>query len=274
MSASAPPRHRPVRARVAIAENLAAADCRPRIAHSKAKRVMVTTRTQRPVRGHAAPGAVCFFKSRSYYEQTHQSAPAPRMRAVFPAASRSIHTSMPPVRDAPRQCVAPVSPIAPRNHRLMSNDKDPLRKSPDKKSASLNNNIVWFLLILGVLTFSAVSLLTGRQRREAAIQRPARAGQGGQAKSTARTTIEVTQGTGDKQQTVRYSDPRDIKIGSTKSPARSPSKWPTADPTEEGLLDQPAADEQPLWPNCSKKKASASTTPTAPAPGPRTSRCC
>lgn len=94
----------------------------------------------------------------------------------------------------------------------MANDKDPLRKSSDKKSASLNNNVVWFLLILGVVTFSAVSLLTagGEEKLQYAdLLNLVKVTKNEQGKNY----IEVTQGSGEKQQVVRYSNPQEIKIG-------------------------------------------------------------
>jgi hypothetical protein len=43
----------------------------------------------------------------------------------------------------------------------MTNDRDPLRKSSDKKTSPMNNNVVWFLLVLGVLTPLTVTMMTG-----------------------------------------------------------------------------------------------------------------
>ena len=95
----------------------------------------------------------------------------------------------------------------------MSLEKDPLRKGPDKKSASLNNNVVWFLLILGVVTFSAVSLLTSgsdEQLLYSDFLRLVKVSDAGEGKDY----IEVKKGTGEKEVVVRYSHPIDIKIGS------------------------------------------------------------
>ena len=42
----------------------------------------------------------------------------------------------------------------------MENKKEPARKPADRKNSALNNNVVWYLLALGVLTLLVVSLLT------------------------------------------------------------------------------------------------------------------
>ena len=49
----------------------------------------------------------------------------------------------------------------------MANERDPLRKIGDKKTSPINNNIVWFLLVLGVLTLLAVSVWLTRTGRNA-----------------------------------------------------------------------------------------------------------
>ncbi len=95
----------------------------------------------------------------------------------------------------------------------MKSDRDPLRRTNDKKSASFNNNIVWFLLILSVLTFSAVSLLTSgsdEKLQYSDLLELVKVAEGEAGKNF----IEVKKTVGDKQQTIRYSKPSDIKIGS------------------------------------------------------------
>ncbi len=95
----------------------------------------------------------------------------------------------------------------------MTSERDPLRKTPDKKSTPLNNNIVWVLLILGVVMFSAVSLLTAGTEdklKYSDLLELVKASDG----KTEHNYVEVTKGIGDKQQVIRYSHPTEIKIGS------------------------------------------------------------
>jgi cell division protease FtsH len=123
----------------------------------------------------------------------------------------------------------------------MANDKDPLRKSSDKKSASLNNNVVWFLLILGVVTFSAVSLLTAGSEEKlqyADLLNLVKVTKNPEGKNF----IEVTQGTGEKQQTIRYSNPREIKIGTHEVTGKITKEVAGGKPTEEGF----SSNVQPL----------------------------
>jgi len=95
----------------------------------------------------------------------------------------------------------------------MKNDREPLRKSNDKKASPINNNVVWFLLVLGVLTLLAVSMMTGGpdeklQYSDLLELVKVTGDQGG------KNYIDVRRGSGDKVQTVRFSDPSDIKVGS------------------------------------------------------------
>ncbi len=123
----------------------------------------------------------------------------------------------------------------------MANDKDPLRKSSDKKSASLNNNVVWFLLILGVVTFSAVSLLTAGSEEKlqyADLLNLVKVTKNPEGKNY----IEVTQGTGEKQQTIRYSNPREIKIGTHEVTGKITKEVAGGKPTEESF----SSNVQPL----------------------------
>src|SRR5690242_10914973 len=95
----------------------------------------------------------------------------------------------------------------------MKNDREPLRKSNDKKASPINNNVVWFLLVLGVLTLLAVSMMTGGpdeklQYSDLLELVKVTGDQGG------KNYIDVHRGSGEKAQTVRFSDPTDIKLGS------------------------------------------------------------
>ncbi len=92
----------------------------------------------------------------------------------------------------------------------MKNEKDPFRKSTEKKPSPINNNVVWSLLILGVLTLFLVSLMTGgadekiRYSDLLALVKNEN-GEG---------YVEVNKGTGEKASTIHYSNPTEIKIGS------------------------------------------------------------
>lgn len=95
----------------------------------------------------------------------------------------------------------------------MKNDREPLRKSNDKKASPINNNVVWFLLVLGVLTLLAVSMMTGGPDEKLQYSDLLELVKvtGDQA---GKNYIDVHRGSGDKVQTVRFSDPTDIKLGS------------------------------------------------------------
>jgi len=92
----------------------------------------------------------------------------------------------------------------------MKNDKDPFRKSADKKANSINNNVVWFLIGLGVLTLLAVSLMSNAGEERIQYSDLLRLVKNEDGKGY----IEVRGGTTEKPQTARYSNPTDIKIGS------------------------------------------------------------
>ena len=91
----------------------------------------------------------------------------------------------------------------------MKSDRDNLRKGPDRKVSPLNNNIIWFLLSLCLVTALIVSLLTT----------------GGEDKiqyselldlvknTNGKDYIEVTKGTVEKPRVYRYHDLKDIKVG-------------------------------------------------------------
>ena len=96
----------------------------------------------------------------------------------------------------------------------MKNDRDPLRKVSDKKSSPINNNVVWFLLVLGVLTLLTVSMMTGGPGREAAVQRPARADQDRRRQGRQELHRGAARYAATKSTSVRFSNPTDIKIGS------------------------------------------------------------
>ncbi len=93
----------------------------------------------------------------------------------------------------------------------MENKKDPPRKPADKKLSPMNNNVIWSLLGIGVLTLFIVSLLTPTPGVEISY-------------SDLLKLIKLTEPTGisrepivvhePKDKTVRYYDLSDIRIGS------------------------------------------------------------
>src|SRR5580704_15772433 len=88
---------------------------------------------------------------------------------------------------------------------------DPLRKASDKKSSPLNNNIVWLLLCLGVLTLLAVSVMSSTADERIVYSDLLELVKNSDNKE-GQNYIEVHSETGDKEKTVRFSDPADIKI--------------------------------------------------------------
>src|SRR5215213_7489211 len=86
------------------------------------------------------------------------------------------------------------------------------RKASDKKSSPINNNVVWYLLALGVLTLFVVSLLTSGSEVKLEThdfeQLVAHSGKN----ATQPSYIDVHVGEGDHAQTVRYSEPTDIRV--------------------------------------------------------------
>ena len=94
----------------------------------------------------------------------------------------------------------------------MSNDRDPLRKSGEKKISPMNNNVVWFLLVLGVLTLLTVSMMTGGPDEKVLCSDLLELIKIADDKD-GKNYIEVHRGTGDKEHVVRLSNPTDIKVG-------------------------------------------------------------
>ncbi len=92
----------------------------------------------------------------------------------------------------------------------MKNDREPTRRSSDKKTSPINNNILWFMIALGLLTAFVVMLLTSTTGESLAYSDLLRlveneSGQG---------YIDIERKSGDKPYQVRFSQPSGIKIGS------------------------------------------------------------
>ncbi len=92
----------------------------------------------------------------------------------------------------------------------MKNEREPLRRSSDKKPSPINNNILWFIIGLGLLTSFVVMLLTsttgeGLRYSELLDLVNDKNGQG---------YVEVDRESGGKTIKVRFSNPTEIKLGS------------------------------------------------------------
>ncbi len=90
----------------------------------------------------------------------------------------------------------------------MKNDREPSRRSADKK-APINNNILWFMIALGLLTAFVVILLTGQTGDQLAYSDLLRLVKNEDGKGY----IDVEREIGSKKVAVRYSNPRDLRIG-------------------------------------------------------------
>jgi cell division protease FtsH len=91
----------------------------------------------------------------------------------------------------------------------MKNDQLP-RRSADKKTSPINNNILWFMIALGLLTSFVVMLLTsttGDDLKYSELLRLVKNEDGA-------GVIEVERKSGDKTSLVKFSKPSEINIGS------------------------------------------------------------
>jgi cell division protease FtsH len=93
----------------------------------------------------------------------------------------------------------------------MENKKDPVRKPADKKLSPMNNNVVWSLLALGVLTLFVVSLLNPMPGVEIPYSDLLRLIKLTDSSGKSREPIVVRE---PKEKAVRYSDLSDLRIGS------------------------------------------------------------
>ncbi len=92
----------------------------------------------------------------------------------------------------------------------MKNDKDLPRRSAEKKPSPINNNIIWFIIALGLLTSFVVVLLTttnGENIKYSDFLRLVKNEDG-------KGYIEVERSSGDKTVTVKFSRPTEIKLDS------------------------------------------------------------
>ena len=95
-------------------------------------------------------------------------------------------------------------------------DKEPQdsqRPKPERKSPPLGNNLVWYLLALGVGTLLVASLLGPKGQASINFSDLQRLIEQGAPAKNPDAAIEVQEGTEGKEVTVRYSDLEDLKFG-------------------------------------------------------------
>ncbi len=120
----------------------------------------------------------------------------------------------------------------------MKNDKDSPRRPAEKKPSPINNNILWFMIALALLTSFVVVLLTTTNSETIQYSDLLRLLKNDDGKGY----VEVERQSGDKTMKVKFSRPTDIKLGSyeatgkilrqrpvTRNPRRSTSP-PTCAP--------------------------------------------
>jgi len=90
----------------------------------------------------------------------------------------------------------------------MKNDREPTRRSADKK-APINNNILWFMIALGLLTAFVVILLTGQAGDQLQYSDLLRLVKNEDGKGY----IDIDREIGGRKVSVRYSNPQNLRIG-------------------------------------------------------------
>ncbi len=91
----------------------------------------------------------------------------------------------------------------------MKNDREPVRKSSDKKQSPINNNLVWVLIGLGVLTLLVVTLLTSTAADSLPYSDLLRLVKNEDGAGH----VEVDRQVGEKINKIRYSKPSELRIG-------------------------------------------------------------
>jgi cell division protease FtsH len=89
----------------------------------------------------------------------------------------------------------------------MKNDRDPLRKPSEKKVSPINNNILWVMIGLGLLTSFVVMLMTSNTGENIQYSDLLNL-----VKSD-NLSVEIERGSGDKKQLEVFSNPADLKVG-------------------------------------------------------------
>ena len=120
----------------------------------------------------------------------------------------------------------------------MENSKEPARKPSDKKLPSLNNNVAWYLLGLGVLTLLVVMMLTSGSEESIKysdllnlVKRSS------EPKGKGPAYIEVADTRGEHKRTIRYSAPSEIKIGNWDATGKVTKE--VIDPTDKTAAQKP-----------------------------------
>jgi len=99
---------------------------------------------------------------------------------------------------------------------MEKNDRDPERPTPEKRPPPVSS-MLWYMLALGIGTVFLVSLLQGTKgRAKLSYGELVRLIEQGAPGTNAQAAIEVTRGTEDKQQRIRYSNLADLTIGPHK----------------------------------------------------------
>jgi cell division protease FtsH len=96
---------------------------------------------------------------------------------------------------------------------MEKNKQEPERPAPDKKPPPMGSNFVWYLLALGLGTLLLVSLWPADSRVDISYGDLVRLIDQGDPARNPLASIDVVEGTGEKQKTVRYSKLSDVKIG-------------------------------------------------------------
>ncbi len=95
----------------------------------------------------------------------------------------------------------------------MDQGKEPGRKPSDKKSTTINNNILWYLLGIGVITLLAVTYFNDNGTVEIGYSDLWQLIEKTDPNAKTKGVIEIQSGSGENQRTYRYSDPTDVVIG-------------------------------------------------------------
>ena len=93
----------------------------------------------------------------------------------------------------------------------MSNEREPLRKPADKKPSPINNNILWVIIGLGLLTSFAVMLMSSGGGENIQYSDLLRLLKSQDPDGT--RAIAVERGSGEEKQRIVFANPTELKIG-------------------------------------------------------------
>ena len=112
----------------------------------------------------------------------------------------------------------------------MKNEKEPSRKPAERKPSQINNNVVFAVIILGVVLLVALFFMQNRTGEKLSYSDLVRAIKVSDNKE-GNDYIEIPRDKGEKEHLVRFSHPTDIKIGTYEIAGKI---------TRESPLDKPA----------------------------------